>query len=256
MNWRGLLYIGLLTLGVCGGTVLIATVYNSGSNSVPVWANAVRPGDLSPKHAFLSTQCESCHTPQRGIEASSCITCHAGDAAILARQSTAFHASVQFCRDCHVEHQAGVRPTQMDHDALVAIGRKSRQSVTADPQDRDSIARLLATLGVSSATHQIEQLDCFGCHSNRSPHMDLFGHECADCHATITWKIAGYKHPSPASTDCAQCHQAPPSHYMMHFKMVSMRIAGQEHARVEQCYLCHQTDAWNDIRGVGWYKHH
>lgn len=32
--------------------------------------------------------------------------------------------------------------------------------------------------------------------------------------------------------------------------------AGQHHARVEQCYLCHQTDARNDIRGVGWYKHH
>ncbi|MBI3736827.1 hypothetical protein HY256_09975 [Candidatus Sumerlaeota bacterium] len=53
-----------------------------------------------------------------------------------------------------------------------------------------------------------------------------------------------------------QCHQAPPSHYMMHFEMVSMKVAGQEHAEVSQCYLCHQTTAWNDIRGVGWYKHH
>ncbi len=43
---------------------------------------------------------------------------------------------------------------------------------------------------------------------------------------------------------------------MGHFEMVSMAIAGQEHARVQQCYLCHQTDAWNDIKGVGWYKHH
>ena len=51
-------------------------------------------------------------------------------------------------------------------------------------------------------------------------------------------------------------NQAPPSHYMMHFEMVSEKVAGQEHARVEQCYLCHQTDAWNNIRGVGWYKHH
>ena len=43
---------------------------------------------------------------------------------------------------------------------------------------------------------------------------------------------------------------------MMHFKMVSEKVAGREHAKVEQCYLCHQTDAWNSIRGVGWYKHH
>ena len=53
-----------------------------------------------------------------------------------------------------------------------------------------------------------------------------------------------------------QCHQAPPSHYMMHFEMMDRTITGQEHARVEQCYLCHQTDAWNNIKGVGWFKHH
>ena len=64
------------------------------------------------------------------------------------------------------------------------------------------------------------------------------------------------RHPSPLSTDCNQCHQAPPSHSMMHFKMVSMKIAGVEHADVSQCFLCHQTNAWNDIKGVGWYKHH
>jgi hypothetical protein len=38
--------------------------------------------------------------------------------------------------------------------------------------------------------------------------------------------------------------------------MVSMKVAGKPHARVDQCYQCHQTTAWNDIKGVGWYKHH
>ncbi|MDH8222619.1 cytochrome C, partial [Klebsiella pneumoniae] len=60
-------------------------------------------------------------------------------------------------------------------------------------------------------------LDCASCHSNREPHRDLFGRECGNCHETATWRIAGFLHPSPASKDCAQCHQAPPSHYMMHF---------------------------------------
>jgi hypothetical protein len=69
---------------------------------------------------------------------------------------------------------------------------------------------------------------------------------------TEPWSIPGMA----ARAECAQCHQAPPSHYMGHFHMISMMIAHQEHAQVEQCYLCHQTDAWNDIRGVGWYKHH
>ncbi len=43
---------------------------------------------------------------------------------------------------------------------------------------------------------------------------------------------------------------------MGHFQMVSKRVAGQPHADVRQCFLCHQTTAWNDIKGVGWYKHH
>jgi hypothetical protein len=43
---------------------------------------------------------------------------------------------------------------------------------------------------------------------------------------------------------------------MGHFNMVSMMVASQPHAQVYQCFLCHQTDAWNDIKGVGWYKHH
>ena len=34
------------------------------------------------------------------------------------------------------------------------------------------------------------------------------------------------------------------------------RLAGQAHARVDQCFLCHQTTAWPDIPRVGWYKHH
>jgi hypothetical protein len=43
---------------------------------------------------------------------------------------------------------------------------------------------------------------------------------------------------------------------MMHFKMISMSIARMEKAEVNQCFLCHQTTAWNDIKGVGYYKHH
>jgi hypothetical protein len=84
----------------------------------------------------------------------------------------------------------------------------------------------------------------------------LFGKDCAQCHRTDKWTISEFRHPSAQSTDCVQCHQAPPSHYMGHFKMVSQRVACQPHADVRQCFLCHQTTSWNDIKGVGWYKHH
>jgi hypothetical protein len=43
---------------------------------------------------------------------------------------------------------------------------------------------------------------------------------------------------------------------MEHFEMVSMKVVGREQADVSQCFLCHQTTSWNDIRGVGVYKHH
>ena len=49
---------------------------------------------------------------------------------------------------------------------------------------------------------------------------------------------------------------APPSHYMMHFRMVSMTVAHVKKADVHPCFLCHHTTTWNDINGVGFYKHH
>lgn len=246
MKWKALIYLLLVTATVASSIIAVGTVYRKGSASLPHWATLVRPGALSTKHAFLSNQCEACHTPVKGVEAAACISCHAADATTLARESTAFHATIQTCATCHVEHSGEVRPTRMDHDALIAIGR-SRLVNQPSPWFASLSGHASADLGT---------LDCFACHSNRSPHRDLFGKECAACHSTVTWNVAGFKHPSPSSTECAQCHQAPPSHYMGHFEMVSEKVAGQEHARVEQCYLCHQTDAWNDIRGVGWYKHH
>ena len=249
MKWKTFAYLILVTATIAGTAAVIGTVYRHGSTAVPRWPEIVRPGELSAKHAFLSGKCETCHTPLQGVQASACIACHATDAVTLARQSTAFHSTIQSCAACHVEHQKAVRPTRMDHDALVVIGR-SRQLDGRTP-DADWLSSLL-----NKSPTGLETLDCFSCHSNRSPHRDLFGRECAACHLTATWKIVGFQHPSPSSTECAQCHQAPPSHYMGHFNMVSKMVAGQEHARVEQCYLCHQTDALNDIRGVGWCKHH
>ncbi|MBI2736857.1 MAG: class III cytochrome C family protein [Rhodospirillales bacterium] len=244
MRWQAFAWLLLAAATIAGAGAVTATVWRQGSGAVPRWAAFVKPGELSARHAFLSDKCEACHTPARGVEAVTCISCHATNAATLARESTAFHATVQSCTACHVEHEGGVRPVRMDHEALMAIGRASRPQATF---------HWFSHLEGSQPT---DSLDCFTCHSNRSPHRDLFGRECAACHLTETWKVAGFKHPSPSSTECAQCHQAPPSHYMHHFEMVSMMVAGQHHARVEQCYLCHQTDAWNDIRGVGWYKHH
>lgn len=253
---------GVVTLGALGAAVAVPYLtHERGSAAVVGWQSMVNPGPLSAKHQFLASNCEACHTPHQGIVADRCIVCHANNQSLLSKQPTAFHADIGDCRGCHIEHQVGVgvgvgvaqRPTTMDHTVLAAIGVKTHPlppgvSLASFPVDHPRIKP------------QETALNCNACHANQDRHRTLFGTDCASCHATSIaqggWTIPEFRHPSPLSTDCNQCHQAPPSHYMMHFNMVSMKIAGIEHADVSQCFLCHKTNAWNDIKSVGWYKHH
>lgn len=236
------------------------------------WQRMAAPGPLSAAHAFLEHDCTACHTPIEGVEASNCIVCHANVESLLQRQPTAFHANVGRCADCHVEHQgASRRPTNMQHSALTRIGLRllanagERNRALSDATELR--AKLLywireqekgepGSMAAASITPEESVLRCEACHANEDRHSSLFGRDCAQCHGTDTWMIVGFRHPSPRSMQCAQCHQAPPSHYMEHFRMVSMRVARQSRAEVNQCYLCHQSTAWTDIRGVGHYKHH
>ncbi|MBL6748882.1 MAG: hypothetical protein ISP90_00085 [Nevskia sp.] len=231
------------------------------------WQRQASPGPLSAAHAFLDHQCSACHTPVKGAEATKCIVCHANNTALLQRQATAFHASIGACTQCHAEHQGRVIATAvMDHQKLALIGlhqleqqgagsdaRLQHHELVAWLDSRDPVAAVAAN---PHLTPLEGTLDCGSCHATRDRHWGLFGKDCAQCHATTQWSIAEFRHPPPTSMDCAQCHQAPPSHYMEHFKMVSMTVAGQENVQVTQCYRCHQTTAWNDIRSVGLYKHH
>lgn len=229
------------------------------------WEPTVSPGALSSSHAFLANNCTACHTPTRGVEAASCIACHANDQSLLQRQPTAFHADVRSCVECHVEHGgADRRPTQMDHAALARLGLRQNQSSGDSAVKGAKLAERISRHAGQSAlpprhptvTPVETALSCVTCHANQDRHQQMFGTDCIQCHATTAWTIPEFRHPPPSSTSCVQCHQAPPSHYMMHFEMVSMKVAGQEHAQVSECFKCHQTTSWNDIKGVGWYKHH
>jgi hypothetical protein len=254
----GFIYTALVSVAVIGAVAVVVGLYRSGSAGVPGWSRFFQPGPLSAKHAFLADNCEACHTPARGIEAKTCIACHATAAAELGKQPTAFHASIQDCRGCHVEHEGANRPTKIDHAVLLRIGAHLASGSASHPTiPRQMVEDMAAFLGARmQRSAEKTDLDCASCHSNRDPHRELFGRNCAGCHETTSWRVAGFLHPSPRSRDCAQCHQAPPSHYMEHFAMVSKRVAGQEHAQVNQCFLCHRTNSFNDIKGVGWYKHH
>ncbi len=265
------LLVWLVAAGIAVAVVVTYNLKSPGSDtaitSESTWQAMASPGALSRSHAFLENNCNACHTPVSGVEASSCIVCHANNQTLLQRQPTAFHANISSCTQCHREHQGlAARPTVMDHSALTAIGLRGLEG-NPDPDSEDRLAsrQLTYWLHGYNTDHQANHpsltaremiLDCAACHKNDDRHFELFGNDCASCHATSTWTIPQFRHPPAASMDCAQCHQAPPSHYMGHFKMISQKVAGQPRANVEQCYKCHQTTSWPDIRGAGWYKHH
>lgn len=258
----------LILAFVTGAFALIGwTAYREIRSYDRMQSVAFLPGHLSRAHAFLNNDCASCHVPNQGVSAVSCVACHANNENLLKRQATSFHASIKSCSECHLEHRGGVKPPlEMNHLALAKISAESH-----DPKLDKIHNQLLRSYSKNQHANEIaaevvpinrqepsliSALNCTSCHATRDKHQGLFGNSCLSCHSTQTWQIAEYRHPSPNSRSCAQCHQAPPSHYMEHFEMVSERVAGKEHAKVNQCFLCHQTTSWNDIKGVGWYKHH
>jgi hypothetical protein len=251
----------IAAIGIVAALLVPIVIYRSGTKALPIWGDIASPGLLSAAHAFLGAQCESCHTPDIGIKAASCITCHTPDAFVLAKQSTAFHATIQECRGCHIEHQGtSIRPVRIDHSVLTTVGVRAAHAgeISGQPASGGLTATrhfLEGVTGNGPAT-DVAALDCASCHGFRDKHQEWFGTQCADCHATDTWKISLYLHPSPKSQECNECHKAPPSHYMMHFTMMDIGMTGQNGARVEQCFMCHQTDSFNDIRGIGWRKMH
>ena len=252
-------WIALIIVGVAAATLAVMH-YPSAQLAAQ---RTVIPGKLSEGHAFLENNCAACHTPVKGVEAKNCIVCHADNKTILQRQPTAFHAEISECAVCHLEHRGRIpSTTRMDHAALGHIGRLMLESGASPPPDMEKIKRWLAQSPdkpqLSNAHLAAEEalLNCATCHQTKDRHRGLFGTDCAQCHGTTKWTVPEFRHPSAASQSCAQCHQAPPSHYMMHFKMIDQAICGQPNAKVNQCFLCHQTTSWNDIRGVGYYKHH
>ena len=262
MKLSAALYVTLGILGLASTAFVAVVIARSGTLALPIWAAIASPGSLSSAHAFLGAECESCHTPNVGIQAASCITCHAPAALLLEKQSTVFHATVGECRGCHVEHQASEgRPIKMVHSVLTTVGLRTARAESTAPDaltagNVSTIRHFLAGATGGGPAMDAQALDCAACHSFQDKHQGFFGQQCADCHATESWKIAGYLHPSPRSEDCNQCHKAPPSHFMMHFAMMDQGITGQRNATVEQCFACHKTDSFNDIRGVGWFKMH
>lgn len=254
----------IVSIGIIGVLSILGVwvYYERKAQVETLWKKSVLPGELSMKHASLEKNCGVCHEPIYGVTAVNCIQCHASETELLKRQPTAFHASIGECVGCHVEHRGrSSRLTTMDHEVLASLGLKKIDTKRGETGLIEWLRSMTgekkqALMPHSDLSIKEASLHCATCHANQDRHVKLFGEDCSQCHAVKTWKITSYRHPAASSRDCSQCHQAPPSHYMEHFRMISMRVAHVEHADVRQCYLCHQTTSWNDIKAVGWYKHH
>jgi hypothetical protein len=237
-------------------------------NGVINWQQLVTPGKLNKAHAFLDNDCMSCHNPIKGVQRENCVVCHANVNEILERQPTSFHADIGTCMGCHNEHLGRSSSiTKMDHSLLADIGMTMLSKSTSVDDEKtiahsylqDFIGRKKAKGALfvhSKVSNKEALLNCASCHTNDDKHFQLFGNDCVQCHRTDMWNISEFRHPKENSRDCIQCHQAPPSHYVKHFEMMSAKIAKQPKAKVGECFKCHQSTHWTDIKKVGKFKHH
>ena len=230
------------------------------------WQRLASPGDLSAAHSRLEGDCGACHTAVMGASRTKCIACHATEERLLIWPELTFHASVRDCRACHPEHLGASAPsTRMDHIALATMGLGLLTS--GESEVGRSVAQHLSSwiaespvvgdgLRASRLAPAEAVLRCATCHAESDAHRGMFGSDCGACHETSGWVIPEYRHPSNASTDCAQCHRVPPCHQTPHFGRVCRPVAGKPNAEVRDCHSCHQVTAWNNIKGVGWYQSH
>ena len=247
---------------------LVSHYYHSSELPDVNWEMTVIPGDLSEAHSFLEDDCQSCHTPITGVTRENCVVCHANDTQIIQRQPTLFHVDIAECNSCHMEHQGkAARISKMDHEALSDIGLRMLPEDNTPFDQGTAVQKLFKEMLTdnrkvdpllinSHVSTKEALLNCATCHANDDRHFGLFSDDCVQCHNTEQWSLSSFVHPSNKSNDCNQCHEAPPSHYMKHFRKISAKVAGEHKAPVEECFACHQNTSWNDIKKAGWYKHH
>jgi hypothetical protein len=254
--------IGLCLL-VLFAVIWFLTPTNAGFKQANTWQRATSPGRLSAAHASLEDNCAACHTPVTGVDPVNCISCHADNMTLLEGQSTAFHAHVGTCKDCHLEHRGrGHRPTTMDHSVFAKVGLRQAEMDADGGASAQRLAQLRTTIkhinedGPPHARISRDEaiLNCVTCHSTADPHAGYFGNDCTTCHSTKQWTILEYTHPSGTSLDCAQCHKTPPGHKMPMFLTMCAKSLGKSPKSVKQCYVCHTVYSWNDMKGAPWHR--
>ncbi len=174
-------------------TIWFSLPEESSVKQVGTWQQMANPGNLSQAHAFLENDCAACHTPVKGVEARNCVACHANNHELLTRQPTAFHADINECAVCHVEHRGRKnKPSLMDHSAISKIGLGLLEKNPDDSAGKLLMLQMDGWIKHSGQANDFHPqvkpservLNCASCHSNGDVHVSYFGPDCASCHST------------------------------------------------------------------------
>lgn len=207
-------------------------------------------------HAEFEADCEQCHAPWRGIDASRCEQCHQ-DVARQRAGGPGLHGHFQEaanCTGCHTDHRGveasltTVSPAVFDHD-LTTFSLAQHQ---VDYDGRNLVCRDCHVTG----GYTLETADCVTCHTGADPafmaeHRNLFGPACSECHDGLD-SMAAFEHETVfvldgahAALDCAGCH----ANWQFAGTPQSCEGCHEEpavHAGLfgVDCARCHSTTAW------------
>lgn len=216
----------------------------------------VSPGPLSGVHSDLSglTNCVSCHSPGKGIEANRCLACHK-DLAERTAAGRGFHRDkVSDCIGCHAEHQGEgfqlVRWNSAEFDH--AESGYPLQGLHRDVSECQECHKASnAPPRTKSQTYLLNDSSCVACHAD--VHKGQLGEDCQRCHSVeVKFKQVGFQHERTAfplegahrKVRCQQCH---PNQKWKGLRFSRCTDCHQDTHRPSlgsDCERCHNVSSW------------
>jgi hypothetical protein len=216
-------------------------------------------------HAAFANDCQQCHTPMAGVDATRCERCHTGVAEQRA-SGAGLHSrlpDVTACARCHPDHQG------QDFDTAAAGRDKFDHALTGFSLVRH-VQDYAGAVVECHACHAGRDFDfavagCVSCHHAQDPeytnaHTAAFGGGCLACHdgldqsgsfdhAATSFALEG----AHATAACGACHTADRPAAETPLECGACHAEPPVHAGLfsADCAECHNDSAWSPARWQG-----